>query len=120
VITVRGPSDHHLPRGLVTVSSQLDRAQTRDVVNAPSVSCYLGDEGSPAKRQLTIRRILGGDDIWVSECLITYDGMPIYSLSIMGITGGLVTRETQYLADPFQAAPGRAGLAEAIPPRDQG
>jgi hypothetical protein len=51
----------------------------------------------------------------VSECVITYDGAPTYSVSIMEITDGLVTHETQYFADPFAAAPGRAALAEPIP-----
>src|SRR6476646_4249612 len=75
--------------------------------------------GHPAERHFTIRRILGGDDVWVSECVITYDGVPTYSISIMEITDGLVTHETQYFADPFHASPGRASLAEPIPVGDQ-
>jgi ketosteroid isomerase-like protein len=35
------------------------------------------------------------------------------------IADGLVTHETQYFADPFDAAPGRAALAEPIPDRDR-
>ena len=73
--------------------------------------------GHPAERHFTIRRILGGGDLWVSECVITYDGVPTYSLSVMEITDGLVTHETQYFADPFDASPGRAALAEPIPPK---
>jgi hypothetical protein len=75
--------------------------------------------GHPAERHFAIRRIQGGGDLWVSECVITYDGVPTYSLSIMEITDGLVTHETQYFADPFPAAPGRAALAESIPAGDQ-
>jgi hypothetical protein len=75
--------------------------------------------GHPAERHFTIRRILGCGEVWVSECVITYDGVPTYSVSIMEITDGLVTHETQYFADPFPASPGRAALAEPIPPRDQ-
>jgi hypothetical protein len=37
----------------------------------------------------------------------------------MEITNGLVTHETQYFAEPFPAAPGRAALAETIPAHDQ-
>jgi hypothetical protein len=55
----------------------------------------------------------------VSECVITYDGVPTYSLSVMEIPDGLVTHETQYFADPFDASPGRAALAEPIPATDQ-
>jgi SnoaL-like domain len=74
--------------------------------------------GHPAERHFTIRRILGGGGVWVSECVITYDGVPTYSLSVMEITDGLVTHETQYFADPFPASPGRAALAEPIPSGD--
>ena len=73
----------------------------------------------PAERHLTIRRIQGTRDLWVSECVITYDGVPTYSLSVMEITDGLVTHESQYFADPFHAPPARAALAEPIPTRDQ-
>jgi hypothetical protein len=75
--------------------------------------------GHPAERHFTIRRILGGGGVWVSECVITYDGVPTYSVSVMEITDGLVTHETQYFADPFEASPGRAALAEPIPAGDQ-
>jgi hypothetical protein len=75
--------------------------------------------GHPAERHFTIRRIQGGSDLWVSECVITYDGVPTYSVSIMEIGDGLVTHETQYFADPFPAAPGRAALAEPIPAVEQ-
>ena len=69
--------------------------------------------GHPAERHFTIRRILGGRDLWVSECVISYDGVPTYSVSVMELTDGLVTHETQYFADPFDAPPARAALAEA-------
>src|ERR1700733_6196522 len=74
--------------------------------------------GHPAERHFTVRRIQGAGDLWVSECVITYDGVPTYSVSIMEITDGFVTHETQYFADPFPAAPGRAALAEPIPAPD--
>ena len=75
--------------------------------------------GHPAKRHFTVRRILGGGDLWVSECVITYDGVPTYSISVMEFTDGFVTHETQYFADPFPAPAGRAALAEPIPTRDR-
>ncbi len=71
--------------------------------------------GHPAERHFTIRRITGSGGLWVSECVITYDGVPTNSVSIMEFTDGLVTHETQYFADPFPAAAGRAALAEPIP-----
>jgi hypothetical protein len=73
--------------------------------------------GHPAERHFTILWILGGGDLWVSECVITYDGVPTYSVSVMEFTDDLVTHETQYFADPFQAPPWRAALAEPVPGR---
>ncbi|MFJ7216599.1 nuclear transport factor 2 family protein [Amycolatopsis sp. NPDC098790] len=71
--------------------------------------------GHPAERHFTIRRIQGRGDLWVSECVITYDGVPTRTVSIMEFADGLVVHETQYFADPFPAAPSRAALAEPIP-----
>jgi hypothetical protein len=75
--------------------------------------------GHPADRHFTIRRIVGGGDLWVNECVITYDGVPTCSVSVMEVYGGLVTHETQYFADPFPASPDRASLAVPIPPDDR-
>ena len=72
-------------------------------------------DGNPADRHFTVRRIRGGADLWVSEVVMTYDGAPTHSVSIMEFTGDLVTHETQYFADPFPAAAWRAALAEPIP-----
>src|ERR1700744_1677123 len=75
--------------------------------------------GHPAERHFTIRRIQGGGDLWVSECVITYDGALTYSVSIMEFADGFVSHETQYFADPFPAAPSRAALAESIPDQER-
>jgi len=75
--------------------------------------------GHPAERHFAVRRIQGAGDLWVSECVITYDGAPTDSVSIMEFTDGFVAHETQYFADPFDAAPSRAALAETIPDPDQ-
>src|ERR1700752_1808855 len=44
--------------------------------------------GHPAERHFTVRRISGHGNLWVSECVITYDGVPTYSVSIMEIADG--------------------------------
>jgi SnoaL-like domain len=75
--------------------------------------------GHPAVRHFTILRIRGGGDLWVSEVVITYDGVPTYAVSVMEFTGDLVSHETQYFADPFQAPAWRAALAEPVPGRDR-
>ena len=75
--------------------------------------------GNPAERHFSVLRISGGGGLWVSECIITYDGAPTYSVSIMEFTDDLVTHETQYFADPFPAPASRAAIAEKIPGRDK-
>jgi hypothetical protein len=67
--------------------------------------------GHPADRHFTVRRISGHGDIWVSECVISYDGVPTHSVSIMEFSDGLVAHETQYFADPFDPPPWRAALS---------
>jgi ketosteroid isomerase-like protein len=76
-------------------------------------------DGNPADRHFRVLRIRGGGDLWVSEVVITYDGAPSYSVSIMEFTGDLVAHETQYFGDPFQAPDWRAALSEPIPDRDR-
>src|ERR1700733_1076579 len=71
--------------------------------------------GHPADRHFTVLRITGIGDVWVSECVISYDGAPSHSVSIMEFSGGLVAHETQYFADPFSPPESRAALAEPMP-----
>jgi hypothetical protein len=71
--------------------------------------------GHPADRHFIVKRISGGGELWVSECVITYDGAPTHSVSIMEFAHEQVVHETQYFADPFEAAPSRAALAEPMP-----
>jgi hypothetical protein len=49
--------------------------------------------------------------------VISYDGAPTHSVSVMEIADGFVAHETQYFADPFPAAPlaGRARRADPGP-----
>ena len=54
----------------------------------------------------------------MSECVITYDGVPTYSVSIMEFADEHVLHETQYFADPFRAPASRAALAEPMPGRN--
>lgn len=74
--------------------------------------------GHPASRHFNVLRIIGNRNLWVSECIITYDGVPTYSVSIMEFSRAHVVHETQYFADPFPASAWRAALAEPMPGRD--
>jgi|SRR6202167_6251015 hypothetical protein len=68
----------------------------------------------PSKKRFTIRRIIGSGDLWVTEFVLTYDGKPSYTVSIMEFSGDKVARETQYFADPFPAPTSRAQWVERM------
>ncbi len=70
--------------------------------------------GQPSKKRFTVRRIIGSGDLWVTELILTYDGKPSYTVSIMEFTGDKVARETQYFADPFAAPAFRAQWVERM------
>ena len=62
----------------------------------------------PNRKRFTVRRIVGGGGLWVTEYVLTYDGRPSYTVSIMEFRDGKVSHETQYFADPFEAPAWRA------------
>ncbi len=68
----------------------------------------------PNKKRFSVRRIIGGGDLWVTEFTLTYDGKPSYTVSIMEFSGGKVARETQYFAEPFVAPASRAQFVERM------
>ncbi|HEY1978959.1 MAG TPA: nuclear transport factor 2 family protein [Xanthobacteraceae bacterium] len=68
----------------------------------------------PNKKHFTVRRMIGSGDLWVTEFVLTYDGIPSYTVSIMEFRDGLVAHETQYFADPFPPGPSRANLVERM------
>ena len=62
-----------------------------------------------------VRRILGAADLWITEYVITYQGKPAHTVSIMEFSKGKVVHETQYFADPFDAPAWRSGWVQQIP-----
>ena len=66
------------------------------------------------KKRFSIRRIIGGGDLWVTEFILTHDNKPSYTVSIMEFRDGKVARETQYFADPFVAPASRAQWVERM------
>jgi hypothetical protein len=68
----------------------------------------------PSKKRFSIRRIIGGGDLWITEFILTYDGEPSYTVSIMEFRDNKVALETQYFADPFVAPAWRAQLVEQM------
>jgi SnoaL-like domain len=68
----------------------------------------------PNKKRFTVRRMIGGGDLWVTEFVLSYDAIPSYAVSIMEFRDGLVAHETQYFADRFDPGPSRANLVERM------
>jgi len=68
----------------------------------------------PSKKRFAVHRILGTADLWVTELVLTYDGLPSYTASIMEFRDGKVARETQYFGDPLEPGPSRAQWVERM------
>jgi ketosteroid isomerase-like protein len=68
----------------------------------------------PSKKRFAVRRVTGSGDLWITEYILTYDGKPSYTVSIMEFSGDKVARETQYFADPFEASTWRAQWVERM------
>jgi hypothetical protein len=58
----------------------------------------------PNRKRFAVHRITGSADLWITELVLTYDDKPFYTVSIMEFRGMKVAHETQYFADPFEAA----------------
>jgi hypothetical protein len=110
--------DSHTEHAIYAADAILDYPQSGERFRGRStIASQRG--GNPADRHFTVLRIRGGGDLWISECVITYDGAPTYSVSIMDFGDDEVTHETQYFADPFPAPASRAATAEHIPAGDR-
>ncbi len=69
----------------------------------------------PNQKRFTVRRIVGSGDLWITEYILTYDGRPSYTVSIMQFIDGKVAHETQYFGDPFAPGASRAQWVERMP-----
>jgi hypothetical protein len=68
----------------------------------------------PNQKRFAVRRIVGVGDLWITEYVLSYDGRPSFTVSIMEFMNGKVARETQYFGDPFEPGPSRAQWVERI------
>ena len=59
-----------------------------------------------------IRRIVGINDLWVTEYVINYETTVVQTVSIMEFQNGKVIHETQYFAEPFEAPAWRSQWVE--------
>jgi hypothetical protein len=77
-------------------------------------SIQISRSRQPNKKRFSVRRILGSGSLWISEFVLTYDGKPSYTVSIMEFRDEKVARETQYFCDPFAPGASRAQWVERM------
>lgn len=68
----------------------------------------------PNAKRFEVRRIVGSGELWITELVMTYDGQPFYTVSIMEFSGAGVVRETQYFTEAFEPGPSRAQWVERM------
>ncbi len=92
----------------------LEYPQSGERIRGPrkDLSCSRAGAAEPETLPTTVRRTIGAGDLWVTEYVLTYDGRPSYTVSIMEFVDGKVVRETQYFGDPFE--PGRFSRAQWV------
>jgi hypothetical protein len=56
----------------------------------------------PPKISFKFLRIREEGCLWITEYVITYDGYPVNTVTIMEFRDGKVPHETHYFADPFE------------------
>ena len=84
-----------------------ERIRGRDNIQASRTA-------QPNAKRFEVRRITGSGALWVTEYILTYDGQPAYTVSLMEFKDGQVAHETQYFADPFAPGPSRAQWVERM------
>jgi hypothetical protein len=63
----------------------------------------------PGKVRLRTPTVMGDGDVWVAQTGVSYDDGPWQpAVALLEYDGDLVTRETIYVAAPFDAPPWRA------------
>ena len=101
----KGEHDIYLEDAVLEYPQSGERIRGRHNIHASRVA-------QPNAKRFTVRRIVGTGDLWVTEFVLTYDGRPSYSVSVMEFPDGRVVRETQYFGEPFEPGPSRAHLVE--------
>lgn len=57
----------------------------------------------PSHKRFAIQRIVGNGNLWVTEFVLSYDGMPSYAVSIMEFSEGKVAPRDAVLRRPIPA-----------------
>jgi hypothetical protein len=68
-------------------------------------------------KRFSVRRTVGSGSLWITEYILSYDGRPSHTVSIMEFgADGKVRRETQYFCDPFPPSRWRSQWVEQMYP----
>src|SRR5438105_14478652 len=74
----------------------------------------LSRAAQPNRKRFTVRRIIGAGDLWVTEYVLTYDGRPSYTVSMMEFLDGKLARHNQYISDPIEPEPSHQQSADRM------
>jgi hypothetical protein len=106
-------SDFETEHEIYREDAVLDYPQSRERIRGRR-NIQSSRAAQPNRKRFTVRRIVGAADLWVTEYVLSYDGAPSYTVSIMEFRDGKVARETQYFGDPFEPGRSRAQWVERI------
>jgi hypothetical protein len=106
-------NDFDLEHDIYRDDAVLEYPQSRECIRGRH-NIQASRAAQPNAKRFTVRRIVGGGDLWVTEFILSYDGRPSYSVSVMEFLDGKVARETQYFGEPFAPGPSRAHLVEQM------
>ncbi len=67
-----------------------------------------------------IHRVHGSGDVWVTEGVLTYEAVPLRTVTIMDFQDGKVVRETIYVGQPLDQVAEQVGGARARRERSGG
>jgi hypothetical protein len=63
----------------------------------------------PANTSFDFKRVRGGDDLWIAELTVTYDGgPPNFGVSIVELRDDRIARESIYITEAFEPPEWRA------------
>ena len=91
----------------------LEYPQSGELIRGPH-NIQASRMAQPSRKRFTVRRVLGGGGLWISELILSYDEQPVLVVSIMEFEGGKVVRETQYFGEPFEPGLSRAQWVERM------
>ena len=106
-------SDFEAEHQIYREDAELEYPQSRERIRGKR-AIQASRAAQPNRKHFAIQRIVGAGQLWVTEYILTYDGRPSYTVSIMEFLDGKVARETQYFGDPFEPGPTRAKWVERM------